>query len=219
MKTRIPQILASALWLVATGCGAAVVYGIYHYISTTGFMDTNISAFYNAMARPTFAMCVSWVIVACITGNAGNVWMMRSLSSIALLYGFRFSGPQDKASYGSTRQEVVDGLQRISVRLCGSTKRTFCQSALYGLNTFWYFSENEHISKSTFFSLQTGPIPRLLNWTLWTPISKLTYTVYLVHVLVIYWYMGVQESPMHFSYVHYVYFYFGEFQYYTKMKK
>jgi len=124
LKLKINKVLSLFIWLVATGCGMAVVYGIYYQISTTGFMDANMAAFYNAMARPTFALCVSWVIVACITGNA-------------------------------------------------------------------------------------GPITTFLNWTLWTPISRLTYTLYLVHVLVIYWYMAVQESPMHFSYVHYVYFYFG----------
>jgi peptidoglycan/LPS O-acetylase OafA/YrhL len=124
LKLKINKVLCTFIWMVAMAAGMAVVYGIYGYINDVDMMDENIAAFYNAMARPTFAACVAWMIIACVTGNG-------------------------------------------------------------------------------------GPIARFLDWSFWSPLSRLTYSLYLVHVLVIYWYLAVQESPMHFSYVHYVYFYFG----------
>jgi len=54
-----------------------------------------------------------------------------------------------------------------------------------------------------------GPVTKLLDWSFWTPLSKLTYSAYLIHLIVIYWYMAVQESPMHWSYVGFVYYYLG----------
>ena len=73
-----------------------------------------------------------------------------------------------------------------------------------------FYSEIYLLNILTIFDC-AGPIAKFLDWKFWSPISRLTYTLYLVHVLVIYWYIAVQESPMHFSYVHYVYFYFGKY--------
>ena len=40
---------------------------------------------------------------------------------------------------------------------------------------------------------------KFLNWSLFVPLSRLTYSTYIVHVSVLYWHLGVKEHYYHYS--------------------
>ena len=66
------QMVNLSLWAVATACALAVVYGLYE--ASNGHPVTlSTSALYNAMSRPVWGACVAWVVIACVTGNGGNM--------------------------------------------------------------------------------------------------------------------------------------------------
>ena len=44
-----------------------------------------------------------------------------------------------------------------------------------------------------------GPINRLLSWKAFIPLSRLTYCSYLIHPLVLGWFVGTNEVQAHFS--------------------
>lgn len=62
-----------AMWIAVTATALSVVYGFVGPI-TGGYDPTlNAGAFYNAVSRPVWAACVSWVIIACVNGYGGPV--------------------------------------------------------------------------------------------------------------------------------------------------
>lgn len=71
-KLNIKWYVNSLLWAVATAAALAVLYGLYG-ASTGDPMTLSMSAFYNAMNRNVWGACLSWVIIACVTGNGGFV--------------------------------------------------------------------------------------------------------------------------------------------------
>merc|ERR1719427_933208 len=54
-----------------------------------------------------------------------------------------------------------------------------------------------------------GPVTELLEWKIFKPLSRLTYSAYLIHPLVIYWYSATQDRPIHFTEITFVYQYIG----------
>ncbi|XP_076801554.1 O-acyltransferase like protein-like [Clavelina lepadiformis] len=54
-----------------------------------------------------------------------------------------------------------------------------------------------------------GPITTFLNWKVFIPLSRLTYSVYLIHLLVMQWFVATKEEPFHFSLQNNVYLYLG----------
>ena len=58
-------------WLVATGTALSIVYGIYGSTKDNARIDIDVAAFYNAVSRPLWGVCISWVIVACTCGYGG----------------------------------------------------------------------------------------------------------------------------------------------------
>ncbi|XP_053395797.1 nose resistant to fluoxetine protein 6-like [Mercenaria mercenaria] len=73
-RIRIHRVLAVVGWCVAIATALAVIYGMYYYNHHTGTHMTLVqSAFYNALGRTAWGMCLSWVVIACISGNGGPV--------------------------------------------------------------------------------------------------------------------------------------------------
>lgn len=45
--------------------------------------------------------------------------------------------------------------------------------------------------------LLPGPVNWLLSWRIWQPLAKLSFGVYLVHPIIMYWYYGSSQAPIH----------------------
>ncbi|VDI72520.1 Hypothetical predicted protein [Mytilus galloprovincialis] len=72
-KVRINRYLNLAIWSAAIGTGMAIVYGLYDDINSETPLPTSVAAFYNAVHRTAWGLCISWVIFACATGNGGFI--------------------------------------------------------------------------------------------------------------------------------------------------
>ncbi|CAG2229734.1 unnamed protein product [Mytilus edulis] len=72
-KVHINRYLNLAIWSAAIGTGMAIVYGLYDDINSETPLPTSVAAFYNAVHRTAWGLCISWVIFACATGNGGTV--------------------------------------------------------------------------------------------------------------------------------------------------
>ncbi|KAK7861851.1 hypothetical protein R5R35_013486 [Gryllus longicercus] len=55
-----------------------------------------------------------------------------------------------------------------------------------------------------------GPVAALLSWRWWQPLSRLTYTAYLVHFAVFYYDLGVTRSPGHYTHYNVVHIVLGD---------
>lgn len=49
-----------------------------------------------------------------------------------------------------------------------------------------------------------GPVKNLMEQPLWAPLSRLTYCAYLIHPLVIFFFLSLDENPTHYQGVWYV---------------
>ena len=56
---------------MSVGTGFALVYGLYGAVEDPHKVSVPASAFYNAISRPLWGVCVAWVIVACSCGYGG----------------------------------------------------------------------------------------------------------------------------------------------------
>ncbi|XP_063437868.1 nose resistant to fluoxetine protein 6-like [Mytilus trossulus] len=72
-KVHINRYLNLAIWSAAIGTGMAIVYGLYDDINSETPLPTSVAAFYNAVHRTAWGLCISWVIFACATGNGGFI--------------------------------------------------------------------------------------------------------------------------------------------------
>ena len=53
--------------------------------------------------------------------------------------------------------------------------------------------------KNFFFFIDTGYIDKLLSWKAFIPLSRLTYGVYLIHPIILYWYFGSVKAIIDMS--------------------
>ena len=73
-RIRVHRVIAIVGWCVAIATGLAVVYGQYYYSRhPTTHMTLAQSIFYNALGRTAWAMCLAWIVIACVSGNGGPV--------------------------------------------------------------------------------------------------------------------------------------------------
>ena len=61
-------------WFVATGTGLSIIYGLYGSTSVPEMINLDVAAFYNAVSRPLWGVCVSWVIISCSCGYGGFIF-------------------------------------------------------------------------------------------------------------------------------------------------
>lgn len=73
-RMKINRLLALLGWCVSTATALAVVYGLYYYNSHPPATMTPVaSGFYLSLSRTLWAMCLSWVVLACVSGYGGPV--------------------------------------------------------------------------------------------------------------------------------------------------
>ena len=65
------QIVNLLIWLVAAGLAILVLYGLWDPDNMTPQLSVDVSSLYNATFRNIWAAAVSWVVIACATGNGG----------------------------------------------------------------------------------------------------------------------------------------------------
>lgn len=71
-KMIINKYIVAMLWLFATICAIAVLYGLYDTFHGSP-MSTDLFAFYTTIHRIVWALSVGWVVYACVTGYGGFV--------------------------------------------------------------------------------------------------------------------------------------------------
>merc|ERR1712136_360393 len=54
-----------------------------------------------------------------------------------------------------------------------------------------------------------GLITSFLNWSAFRPLGRLSYSAYLVHYFVLWWYVAIQEGQLHFSTANLIYYFLG----------
>ena len=64
-----------------------------------------------------------------------------------------------------------------------------------------------HITDNVF----EGYITRFLNLACWRILAKLTFSTYVVHLLVIYAFYSSQDRPLHFTLYNFVYWFVGKY--------
>ncbi|CAL1546946.1 unnamed protein product [Lymnaea stagnalis] len=84
-RIKMDRYVAILGWLVAVATGLAIVYGIHGDISGDSPTSVGLAAFYNAVSRSAWAACVSWVIIACVSGYGGPVNTLLSWSPFVTL--------------------------------------------------------------------------------------------------------------------------------------
>lgn len=79
LKVRLNRIVVFLGWCCATAVALAIFYGPVK--ANRGVNPPPIAAaFYNALSRSAWALCVSWVLVCCISGYGGIVNSILSWS-------------------------------------------------------------------------------------------------------------------------------------------
>ena len=80
------QVVAFLGWVVFGTTACAILYGLYPSFSDLStpiyadMLDNNTAAFYNAVSRPLWTVCLAWVVIACTNGY-GDWLMMWCLAS------------------------------------------------------------------------------------------------------------------------------------------
>lgn len=71
-KVVINRSIVAMLWLFATICAIAILYGLYDTFHGPP-LSVDVLAFYTAVHRIVWALAVGWVLFACVTGYGGFV--------------------------------------------------------------------------------------------------------------------------------------------------
>ncbi|KAM3963614.1 nose resistant to fluoxetine protein 6-like [Aphomia sociella] len=75
-KVVIPKLQVALLWLMAIILSAAVIYSGYPVLQAD--WDNQLADdFLNSFRRPIWAMCIGWLVIACVHGYGGPVnWLL-----------------------------------------------------------------------------------------------------------------------------------------------
>ena len=79
-RIRMNRLISLLGWAVAVASALAVIYGLYYYNShldpvkfTPAPMGPVASGFYISLSRTVWALCLSWLVLACVSGYGGPV--------------------------------------------------------------------------------------------------------------------------------------------------
>ena len=92
--------------------------------------------------------------------------------------------------------------KKLLIKSVTSTSVKRIQNKKQLMNLFVNFSiknivVGQNLSKCSIFL--TGMISSFLSWKAWIPLSRLTYGVYLLHILVLTFYYSILENPLHYQ--------------------
>ena len=73
VKLSLPVVLAG--WLSSALVACLIVYGVYEYgtVPASAEQSRSVAVIYAAMNRPVWAMCLAWVVIACVHGYGGFI--------------------------------------------------------------------------------------------------------------------------------------------------
>jgi peptidoglycan/LPS O-acetylase OafA/YrhL len=72
-KMRIHWAVQFVGWILTTGTCIAVVFGLHNLIAGTGHPSEAANISYNGLSRTAWAVGLSWITLACVTGHGGFV--------------------------------------------------------------------------------------------------------------------------------------------------
>lgn len=61
------QVAVALGWILCIGCLIALVYGLYDT-----YLDRIPAAAYSSLSHTAWALCLSWIVIACSTGYGGQ---------------------------------------------------------------------------------------------------------------------------------------------------
>ncbi|XP_059473381.1 O-acyltransferase like protein-like [Neocloeon triangulifer] len=105
---------------------------------------------------------------------ATAVWLLSTAATLAVLFTISLAYRPDHP-YNETEAAFYNSLHRL----------------VWGLSVAWviYACSNG----------LGGPVDAILSWRYWQPLSKLSYCVFLTHMFLIFYEVGVQRTPSYFT--------------------
>ncbi|KAK3920322.1 Nose resistant to fluoxetine protein 6, partial [Frankliniella fusca] len=79
-KIRMSKVTVVLGWLVSLGCLLTLLYGLYGAV-----LDPITAAAYSSLSHTAWAMCISWIVIACSCGYGGPITRILSWT---VLYPF-----------------------------------------------------------------------------------------------------------------------------------
>ncbi|XP_043244571.1 uncharacterized protein LOC122393052 [Amphibalanus amphitrite] len=73
LELSLPAVLAG--WTVSALTACCIVYGMYEYstVPALAVPSRSVAIIYGSMNRPVWAMCLAWVVIACVHGYGGFI--------------------------------------------------------------------------------------------------------------------------------------------------
>jgi len=112
-------------------------------------------------------------------------WILCAICGILLIYGYYFHNPKFSALEPQSLTAFYLCMQRPAWAFCLAWIVVACSSGYGGL------------------------ITRFLNWSAFRPLGRLSYSAYLVHYFILWWYVAIQEGQLHFSTANLIYYFLG----------
>ena len=79
-KLRFTRLVIIGGWVVSSTAALLLVYGLFYYYHNPGTnMSQAGSVLFLAISRTSWALCLSWLVIACASGNGGFVNWLLSL--------------------------------------------------------------------------------------------------------------------------------------------
>ncbi|XP_039271759.2 nose resistant to fluoxetine protein 6-like [Styela clava] len=72
-KIRLNEVFVTLMWVTVAAVDLAIIYGFWGSISQNYIPSVNALSFYNAVARPVWALCLAWLTIACVSGYGGPI--------------------------------------------------------------------------------------------------------------------------------------------------
>ncbi|KAL3857066.1 hypothetical protein ACJMK2_011762 [Sinanodonta woodiana] len=70
---RLNKMIITVGWIVAISSALAVIYGPYQYNRDNVNMPVSVSMLYTSVSRTVWAVCLAWLVIACVSGKGGPV--------------------------------------------------------------------------------------------------------------------------------------------------
>nr|XP_039272371.1 nose resistant to fluoxetine protein 6-like [Styela clava] len=73
LKIHMNKIFVLVMWMAITAIALADVYGQTGNVIEGRLMPVGVAAFYNAISRPLWGLCLAWLVIACSSGYGGPI--------------------------------------------------------------------------------------------------------------------------------------------------
>ncbi|KAF1752130.1 hypothetical protein GCK72_018684 [Caenorhabditis remanei] len=86
-------------------------------------------------------------------------------------------------------------------------QRWFVKATYYNFSRFLWSTSVAYIVMACHYGW-AGPIGNFMNHPIWQPLGRLSYSAYIVHLMVVYYFLNVGDKPLHFVSTWQVYVYY-----------